>query len=504
MLENVGSEILTQKLQEGKARRSKPASLTESSTSSTSRRGFSKLSLNAAEPGPANVNPDADDPRIRYEIYFPAPNDASRLDILRYHITTRNFLALLLSKPLVGLTFYQALIDLHERLRLYMPGDPNCALIIIKCLMENSLHNVCNDAPAAAGLLAWSEDEEVCWQEGWREGFVHCSGMYAQLQKLPEFRDVSHTSRALLERAHLERQVRLQEAEDRLNNFDFSDMWPESIGHLRTVRDAFDQCRKFLRTYYEKQYRPWPPKTTRDSDGTWLNRAIVSRLQADVDALYDHFVDKDIVWNNSKESQERSQGLVRRSGHSAGNTTDSDSFLAEVFKRFDQKHKYSHIPHPYPLFPAALSSVEDGGRGGSKASSRPSLFGSKSKALGKRVAHAYSEASNLPTLRRVEDFASNAMLEAFVAFEKTTEHPAGTEPRAARMGRWMLLYGLLQVLARVSVDTPDLYFAPAADEVPYFLNPRLKGTPPWSYGSGTVYEEAEPKMAHVWRDFANT
>ena len=489
MLEDVGSEILTTKLQQGRRRPRKPTSISNSSTFSATR-GMQSLSLKRTDTSTSETSTDLDDPSIRYEIHFPAPSDSSRTDMLRYHITTRNFFALLLARPLVGLTFYQALMDLNERIRLYMPGDPNCALIIIKCLMENNLHNVCNDPAAAAGLLAWSEDEEVCWQEGWREGFVHCSGMYAQLQNLPEFRDVSHTSRALLERAHLERQVRLQEAEDRLTNFEFDDIWPDNTdrGSLRTVRSSFDHVRRFMRSFYERQYKYWPPRGgPRTEDGTWLTRSLVSRLQEDCNALYDHFVDKSIVWTTAKSAS----GPITRNGPSTAiSSTDTDYFLAEAFKRFDQRYKYPHIPCPYPLFPASLS-------GGDVKQQKTGLFGSKTKSAEKRIAHSYTEASNLPTLRKATDFASNAFVEAFVHFEKT-DRVLEIEPIAARKGRWMLLYGMLQALSRVSVDTPDLYFA---DDVTYFLNPRLKGTPPWSYGSGIVYEEAEPRMAHVWRDF---
>ena len=468
MLEDVGSEVLTSKLQGGQRRGNQPASIAASSTSST-RKGFFAPSISQQ----STESYDG----IRYEIYFPAPSDASRVDILRHHLTTRNFFALLLARPLVGLTFFQALIDLHERIRLYNPRDPNAALTIIKCLMENNLHNVCNDPAAAAGLLAWSEDEEVCWQEGWREGFVHCSGMYSQLRRLPEYRDLSHTSRALLERAHLERQVRLQETEDRLVSFEFGDMWPESVSHLRTWRSSFDRFRGFLQEFYEREYRSWPPKAALlGSDASWLSRSLVVRLQSDCDALYDYLVDRDIVWDTSKGRE-----LIR------GSTGGSDSFLAEIFYRFDQRHKIGHIPHPYPLLP---SSMPDG-----QQKSKSGLFGSKTKALEKRIAHAYAEASNLPAHRKTTDMMANTLVEAFTIFEKT-DHPADIDLGAARKGRWMLLYGLLQTLSRVSIDTPDLYFT---GDVSYFLNPRLKGTPPWSYGSGNVYEEAQPRMAHVFQ-----
>ena len=497
MLEEVGSDILTGKLHEGLLRGAQPTTSTQGLDADLGnmRINDNRPNLPRASTGrhsiASSTSSDAREAKVRYQIHFPAPDGASRQELLRYHLTTRNFLALLLSRPLVGLTFYQALIDLYQRLQLYLPGDPNCALIIIRCLMENNLHNVCNDPAAAAGLLAWSEDEEVCWQEGWREGFVHCSGMYAQLRSMPEFRDVSHTSRTLLERAHLERQVRVQEAEDRLCTFDVNDIWPDNSQHYRAARTSFEHMRKFLREYYQKAYKYWPPKATKEGEDVWLTRTIVTRLQTDFDRLYDYLVNQDIVWTSLKYPNEHSLGLVcSKSKPSAG--IGDDNFLAECIKKFDQRHKNTSIPHPYPLLPSTLTS-EDPAK-----LHKPSLFNSKSKALEKRIALAYSEAANIPKLQKASDFASNALVDAFIKFEQS-DNPSEVEPRAARKGRWMMLYGVLQGLSKVSVDTPDLYFA---GEVAYFLNPRLKGTPPWSYGSNQaqVYEEAHSKLAHCWRD----
>ena len=93
----------------------------------------------------------------------------SRTDVLRYHVTTRNFFAFLLRKPLVGLTFYQALVDLHQRLDGYLP-DVDSAVALQSYLVMTGLVNVSNEPRAAAGLLAWSED--VVWNNGWREAYV--------------------------------------------------------------------------------------------------------------------------------------------------------------------------------------------------------------------------------------------------------------------------------------------------------------------------------------------
>ena len=120
------------------------------------------------------------------------------MEVLRHHITTRNLFAFLLNKPLVGLTFYQALIDLHERIKSYMPAGVPCAQAINDYLIRNAFHNVENDPVAAAGLLAWSEDAEVVWSEGWQQGIVVCSGLYNIVSNVQAFKDVSPKSKEVV------------------------------------------------------------------------------------------------------------------------------------------------------------------------------------------------------------------------------------------------------------------------------------------------------------------
>lgn len=107
---------------------------------------------------------------VSCNLYMDPPTVGSKTDLLRHHITTRNFFAFLLRKSLVGFTFYQALVDLHERLGDYLPQTIDCAAALRSYLVTLGLVNVSNEPRAAAGLLAWSED--VRWNEGWREAYV--------------------------------------------------------------------------------------------------------------------------------------------------------------------------------------------------------------------------------------------------------------------------------------------------------------------------------------------
>jgi hypothetical protein len=69
--------------------------------------------------------------QISYELYFPALASQSKTETLRYHATTRNVFALLYQASLVGLNLHQALNDLLERLRIYMPPEQDSAELIM-------------------------------------------------------------------------------------------------------------------------------------------------------------------------------------------------------------------------------------------------------------------------------------------------------------------------------------------------------------------------------------
>ena len=484
LLEATQSEVIKGKLQDG-FKRTSAAQSTYSSTPDfqnlhIDRKGYQSMSSVAGSTRSGNES------LIRYEIHFPPPDDGTKTTVLRHHITTRNFFALLVKKPLVGLTLYQALVDLHQRLQLYLPREVNCTQLLVTYLSELHLHKVSNDPAAAAGLLAWSEDAEVRWRDGWREGFVHCCGMYSRLCDCPELRDISHVSRALLERSHLELEARIQEAEDRLANFNFDDMWAGSEVQLHPSRAVFDQFRRFLETYYTKANKHWPPPTNGETNEAWLTSDVVFRLQRDFAALYEYFVNRDAVWDKGKDPRTGHRNIINEADRQPIEGNEGGIYLAKLLYRFDEKRKYAHIPHPFPLLPdSTLINSES-------KSAKTNFFSSKAKALEKRVALAFSEASNATLVPL--DIAANGLTEAFLRFERT-DNVGDADPQSARKARWMLLYGILQILATLSVDTPDLFFT---EGVSYFLNPRLKGTPPWNIEKNDGFEEASPRKSYCW------
>ncbi|KAK2623712.1 hypothetical protein QTJ16_006893 [Diplocarpon rosae] len=426
------------------------------------------------------------DGQISYEVYFPVPRDESKQDTMRHQITTRNVFALLYQASLVGYNLYQALNDLHQRLGVYMPEHHDPAGMIIDYVVSRGLDDVREDPAAAAALLAWSE--AVRWDEGWREAYVHCTGMYHRLEGVPDFRYITPITRALLERASLEMQVRVHNCEIRFVDFDFEDMWPIMSSHPPPARTAFERLRKFLQHHYHSTYGAWPPAQP-DGHEQWLTRALTQKLQKDFGSLYDYLVDRDVAWDCSEERSGRKWNII----HPTNRAFDADTQdlpFTDILIAFDNRHKFPHIPHPYPLVPESVPTRTESKGDLFKASKRPNKP-VEDKMAERKAALAYTESTNIYLLG--SDFVNNDLVDAYVRFEKS-DRAGDVDPYAARRGRWVLIYGILQTLASVSVDTPNLRYT---TDVSYHMNPRLRGTPPWK-GANQNVQEASHSGSHCW------
>lgn len=148
--------------------------------------------------------------------------------------------------------------------------------------------------------------------------------MYEDLGDLQEVADISLATTAHLDRARLELQARMQEAEERLAAFYFDDAHFAREDMSPTVRAASVRFRKFLRQFYEKAYQSWP--LNRGRHGLWLNRTVVRRLEEDLSALYEYSVDRSMEWNGDVESEDRKNRVLLRSVNTLNFGLDGDDY----------------------------------------------------------------------------------------------------------------------------------------------------------------------------------
>ncbi|KAM0232666.1 hypothetical protein ACHAP5_010673 [Fusarium lateritium] len=440
--------------------------------------------------------------QISYEMYFPPPQNVKSIDQLRHQITTRNVFALLLNTSIVGLSLHEALADLHVRLDSYMPPNNDNVRQITRYIYNRELDDVRNSPSMALSLLLWAEEPDVRWEDGWRECFTHCVGMYELVQKYKDFKSLSPNTRQLLEMASHEMQNRVQAAEDRLAGFRYQDIWTFSptIGpEMRTI----DRMKDMLLRHFEQEYGSWPPIPSAQADGrsgrsvnasgsgTWLSRTVVMRLQRDFGALYDCLVDRDMVWG-VLELQHRSQlMMVSKSNHKVLDVDADGLPLTDMLIEFDNKYRFPHLPHPYPLLPTWTSSTTTG------RSFRKDGIQAKDdqmSVLERRIRLAYKESFNADELDF--QFSENKLVEAFGRFEKTDDI-GDMSPATARRSRWILIYGVLQSLASISVDDDRVQHS---GDVDYHLSPRLEGVriPPWKRGMSEGIGEGAHERSYCW------
>ncbi|KAK4692740.1 hypothetical protein P7C71_g4522, partial [Lecanoromycetidae sp. Uapishka_2] len=146
-------------------------------------------------------------PPAKHEIYIPAPAHLSREDAFRYHLTTRNLFAWMYEKPLVGDRLGDALIAVLQRLNEWRPNEEQ-NLDDILAYIDNGGYTDFRDCPDhALAVLQFAEKFQL--RELWTDAFVHCTGMWEQLDKSAEF-ELSHGKFGKIfgnKRAKLERRV---------------------------------------------------------------------------------------------------------------------------------------------------------------------------------------------------------------------------------------------------------------------------------------------------------
>lgn len=294
-----------------------------------------------------------------HEIWFTAPNKIKTLQAQRlHHVAIRNFLAMLHGKPIVGADLYDMLntlqpeievmydLDIDDQTR--MTPQARSVQMITNYLGQHGFDDVRNSIRSALALLAWSEQDNVRWRQGYLESFVHLAGvMTPQVEELADFKRLSVVTRRNLGLTGKTLQLRVMEAEERLAGFDFSDLWVDTSRVANSpVYQSYQAFRQFLINHYTRIYGNWPPNNNRP----WLNRKVTLALQEDFGSLYDYLVNRDVIWNPREERASRKWEMAHRK---------NDDFKADLpelgmtdmLVTYDGKFGYAHIPHPYPLLP---------------------------------------------------------------------------------------------------------------------------------------------------------
>ncbi|KAK7605684.1 hypothetical protein JOL62DRAFT_415207 [Phyllosticta paracitricarpa] len=447
-------------------------------------------------------------------------------EIFAYKVGFRNFIAMLYNKPIVGNNLFDMLKglfqvskNLYEITHLHRGFPlPHPAGIIVDYIVSKRLDDVRGSISNALELLAWCElvekntkgaDDGIYWEQGYTESFIHAVGMMTpSTSDSPEFKRLSTVTKHNLAKAFSVMQIKILDAESKLANFEFPEFLqlPNVVANSPAFR-SIESFSAFLKTEFEQKHSRWPPK--KDARGHWLTRDLVRELQHDFGAIYDILVDRGIVWNDCEERATRRWQMTNKSSNAPLATPDLPGVpIQDIMISFDNQHSYLHIPYPYPLIPNHTPANN------SHQSKKKHLFGVLSKkdksapsidpSEQMKIALAFTEATNVSKIGM--KLAANGLRDRFLEFEKEYAPALANVPaRDARLGRWILLYGFLQVLSTLSIDTQGMRYT---DKVQYFLCPPLDNVPPWpreqslrsfkAYKLEKPIKQASQERSHCW------
>ncbi|KAL9123241.1 MAG: hypothetical protein Q9187_000222, partial [Circinaria calcarea] len=165
----------------------------------------------------------------KHKLYIPAPAHLSREEAFQYHLTTRNFFAWMFEKPLVGPRLGEALVSLQERMDAFRPDKKENRDDILAYLDLQGYTDFRECPDHALAVLQFSER------------FEH---------RDLEFEAVSRTSKALITRAHLEMDIRLDHVGKSLGNFLEDDLSEAYLGLPDEARGHLERFRSFLHSFY--------------------------------------------------------------------------------------------------------------------------------------------------------------------------------------------------------------------------------------------------------------
>ncbi|KAF1958935.1 hypothetical protein CC80DRAFT_468778 [Byssothecium circinans] len=359
----------------------------------------------------------------KVELFIPAPDDASREDAFKWHITTRNFFAYVFGKSLVGEQLGQALVDLQERMHLFRSGRGNNHQDLFTYTDSQGYSEFVNCADYALGTLYYAEHYKL--RDVWIDAFAHCVGMNETLTTSPEYAPLSSLTKALITRAYLEMDIKLGRVTATVRNFLEEDVSPTHLGLSDGALTHLGWFRSFLHDFYVEKFGYWPPPK-----GACFPQAMFKSLYRDFKNLYDYLVDRESTPDIS--SQKPALGGI---------------CVLQNIQSFDTRHKFPSQPHPLPLLPSEIPLR-------SRTDSQKSLITLTLSSKPAKTDRYLTARAALTAATNTTDVIvlNSPIVQAYKRFERQWAQHLREEKVSmteARKVRWILIYCTLQYLSSV-------------------------------------------------------
>ncbi|KAK2017638.1 hypothetical protein LZ32DRAFT_522631 [Colletotrichum eremochloae] len=419
-------------------------------------------------PGPLNDElEDLDrwnalNPNERVELYIPAPPTADKEQSFSYHLATRNFLAWIFRRSVVGEHLGTALIGLLNTMAEFRGNDEDNVSDLISYMDEEGYLDIKGQPHHAVALLHLAEFFQMT--EMYIDAFSHCVGMIERLQYSAEFELVGSVTKTLIRRARIDMDARLSKAGSMLKTFLEDELSESHLGLSAGNRAHLDRFRSFVRSFYVTKLGHYPPLVPESENSSIFDPKILRIMRKDFEAVYELLVDESFT--SAESSPILAQGGI---------------CTFQSVNDFDRRSKYTSLKHPLPLLPEP---------GGDASGRRVSLQWLASPARGDKlkpdqrlVAHsALTKAMNM----RDQETLRNDFVRAYRKFEEDSVSPLSRVDKVekislvdARKVRWILIYCCYQALLSCTEAPPEVSDADKAD---YHLAISTQKLPPWKEG----------------------
>lgn len=385
---------------------------------------------------------------------------------------------------MVGESLGSALVNLAERIQCWIGHEVNVVSEVLEYAEELGYLDFVNLPTNALAMLHFAETYQD--RTLWIDAFAHCVGMKESLSDIPGYSVStlqSHTlpslvtngrqlinrkSKALMSRAALEMDLHLCRATTSIATFLEEELSSTYIGLTSGARNHLETFRSFVNTFCIAKYGYWPLS----QDGVY-NREMLEAMLQDFQALFEHLADK-------------------ASGSRRYNNTTGGVCVVQNLEAFNTRHRVDPLPYSLPLIPqlGEHCNYSPAPRGllHLRSSSRDSKLGRIMTAR-----HALENATN-------RDDANNfscAFVQAYAKFEgelaiKCVDKVSIVE---ARKVRWILVYGMLQILTSITQTPPEVRQSAGAQ---YALCVLTEGCPPWSSSSPRPQTPALPQSQQAF------
>ncbi|KAI0146066.1 hypothetical protein F4776DRAFT_391912 [Hypoxylon sp. NC0597] len=389
--------------------------------------------------------------RSRIELFIPAPPRSDKLQSYKYHLATRNFIAYVYRRSMVGENLGGSLITLMHSMHEFRSEDVDNVQDLMSYLDEEGYLNFKSNPTHALAILHLAEVFQL--RDLYINAFAHCCGMSDQLPASSEYQPISPGTRQLIRCARVEMNLRLGQSANMVATFLQYELSEAYLGLYAGARAHLDRFRTLLHDFYVAKFGSYPPPSI-NYQTRIFEVEVFRTMREDFEALLNYLVDE--TFDTSQDTPFLAEGGI---------------CTWQSIKSFDTRHEFKTLFHPLPLLPKVTQ----------ENTKRMSWLGTPIKSDRKRKENTH--VALLVATNQKANLLKNGLVRVYRQFEEDLVYlPTKADkfenlgPMDSRKVRWILIYATYQALRQATEIPPEVR---DATDAPYYLCISTADLPPW-------------------------